>query len=651
MTNTLSAPLSPVARLSQATPGIYPWELAEGRYAGRMAVYVPPTYMPRLQQIPGALYSKADQVWTLPKAWPAVLSLGAMAKETGLRIVPHPELQGWVNDQALHWKSLRQLSSRVDPTSRKAPDAELYPHQVEDAEWLAYGQGAQPIPARLLLNETGTGKTVSVIAGMKNLGIPVSTDRPVLIVAPQKTLRTAWLDDLAEFYPEVTAELIRGTAVQRRKVIERIAQGETQIGIIGWDALKTHTRFEAQPGHALKRCEACGGSVQSDEAAVTEAKCQAHEKELNKIDWGLIVADEVHRAMNNTSQTTLALWGLVRRAPNALRWGLTGTPVSRRVEQAWTLLHYADADAWPVKTAWIDYYAESGYNMAGFFETQGFKAHRLEEFHQVFQAVTRRRLKDEVLDLPPLLMGGELRRECFMAKEQQAAYAQMRDEMAMRVAEGVIVAQNAMIAAGRLTMLASATGYPEDPAAVAASTEDDIPVRMLLRMPSGKIDSVIEDLTSGEFDGEQVALAFESRRLLRLFEQELAQRDPELHEQLCFVAGDMTNQLCDLAIQDFQAGTRRLLAYTYAAGGTGVTLTAASTLMRVQRPWSPILWKQGLDRVHRIGSERHQHVKVIDYVTAGTIEERQLTRQGENALVLESIVQDGPKLLALLSGD
>jgi SNF2 family DNA or RNA helicase len=208
-----------------------------------------------------------------------------------------------------------------------------------------------------------------------------------------------------------------------------------------------------------------------------------------------------------------------------------------------------------------------------------------------------------------------------------------------------------MIAAGRLTMLASATGYPEDPAAVAASTEDDIPVRMLLRMPSGKIDSVIEDLTSGEFDGEQVALAFESRRLLRLFEQELAQRDPELHEQLCFVAGDMTNQLCDLAIQDFQAGTRRLLAYTYAAGGTGVTLTAASTLMRVQRPWSPILWKQGLDRVHRIGSERHQHVKVIDYVTAGTIEERQLTRQGENALVLESIVQDGPKLLALLSGD
>jgi hypothetical protein len=635
------------SRLAKASPGIYPWEIAEGRYAGRMGVFVPPTYMARVQAIPGALYSKADTVWTLPKAYPAVLSLAAMAKETGLRIKPHPDLAGWVAQQAQDWAVLRQLSAKVDPAARKAPDAELYPHQVDDADWLAYGEGRAPIPARLLLNETGTGKTISVIAGMQRLDF-VSTGKPVLIVAPQKTLKTAWLDDLAEFYPDITAELIRGTPTQRRKVIDRIAAGETQVGIIGWESLKTHTRFEAQPGHALKRCESCGGPTQSPDEAVTEAKCQAHEKELNKIDWGLIVADEVHRAMNNASQTTLALWGLVRRAPNALRWGLTGTPVSRKVEQAWTLLHYASAEAWPVKSAWIDYYAESGYNMAGFFETQGFRPNRLEEFQQTFAGVSRRRLKDEVLDLPPLLMGGELRRECFMAKEQATAYAQMRDEMVLKVKEGVIVAQNAMIAAGRLTMLASATGYPEDPEAVSASTEDDVPVKMLLRMPSGKIDQVIEDLASGEFDGEQVALAFESRRLLRLWEAEFAKRYPERHGQLDVIAGDRTHALCDIAVQDFQAGQKRFVAYTYAAGGTGITLTAASTLMRVQRPWSPILWKQGLDRVHRIGSERHQHVKVIDYVTAHTIEERQLTRHGENAMVLESIVQDGPKLLALL---
>jgi SNF2 family DNA or RNA helicase len=648
MTATLSAPLKPAVKLSRAEPGIYPWEISEGRYAGRMGVYVPPTFMPRLQLIPGALYSKPDEVWTLPKAWPAVLSLGVMAKDTGLKIVPHPDLKAWVGEQAAQWSGLRQLSARVDLTARKTESEQFYPHQLDDRDWLTYGGGRLPVPARLLGNETGTGKTISIILGMRELEA-VSTGKPVLIVAPQKTLKTAWYDDLEEFFSEASKVIIRGTPVQRRKQIAQIASSEVQIGIIGWDTLKTHTRFEAQPGHALKKCTACGGPQQSEEGWVTEAKCQAHEKELNQIPWGLIVADEVHRAMNNTSQTTLALWGLVKRAPDAIRWGLTGTIVSQKVEQAWTVLHYADAEAWPVKTSWVSYFAEQGYNTGGFFETQGFRPERKDEFQQTFSAVFRRRLKDEVLDLPPLLIGGELRRECFMAKEQAAAYAQMRDEMALRVKEGVIVAQNAMIAAGRLTMLASATGYPEDPEAVKASTEDDVPVKMLLRMPSGKIDSVIEDLISGEFDGEQIALAFESRRLLRLFEQVLLMRQPEFEDRIEVIAGDRTHAQCDIAIQDFQAGRRRLILYTYAAGGTGVTLTAASTLMRVQRPWSPILWKQGLDRVHRIGSERHDHVKVIDYITAGTIEEKQIDRHGENSLVFESVVQDGPKLLSLLS--
>jgi hypothetical protein len=244
-----------------------------------------------------------------------------------------------------------------------------------------------------------------------------------------------------------------------------VADGEANVLVIGWDSLKTHTRFAAFPGQALKKCEACGGPKQSEENAVTEARCQKHEKELNAIDWSLVVGDELHRVMNATSQTTMALWGLVRSAPEALRWGLTGTPVSTEVEQAWTLLHYADAEAWPVKSAWVDYYAESGYNYSGYYETSGFKPNRHQEFQDVFSGITRRRLKAEVLDLPPLLMGGGLIREVDMAKEQAAAYKQMRDEMLLKVSEGVIVAANQMVAAGRLTMLASATGYPEDPEA------------------------------------------------------------------------------------------------------------------------------------------------------------------------------------------
>jgi len=658
MTATLPKPVD-TSKLANAQPGIYPYELWSGRYAGRIAAWVPPTYMPRVQQIPGALYSKADQVWTLPKAWPAVLALSAMAKETGLPILPEPSLNAWVTEQAEHWAALTKLAAAYDKDAVKGEDEEFFPHQEADGDWLAYGGGVEPTRGRLLNSETGIGKTAGLINGMRKLEI---LERgPVLVVAPKKTLRRAWEDDLARFYPEARVEVALGTATQRRKAIERVGAGEADVLVIGWEALRSHTRYAAFPGQALKKCQECGGPQQSEENTVSEARCQAHQKELNKIGWALIVCDELHRAMNNTSNTTQALWGVIKSAPFALRWGATGTPVSTRVEQTWSALHTADPLAWPVKSSWVEYYAETGYNMAGYFETHGFKPQRKEEFQQVYRAISRRRLKAEVLDLPPLIMGGGMIREVEMGKEQASAYKQMRDELIMRVKEGVIVAPSPMVAAGRLTMLASATGYP-DPvweAEAAAVEAENVaraaeglppkplpPIRMLLRLPSGKIDSVIEDLTSGEFDGQQIAMSFESRRLLRLTVEAMQAKGFDADEIAC-VAGDMTQDACDFDVKEFQAGRKRFMLYTYGAGGTGLTMTAASTLLRVQRTWSPILWKQGLDRVHRIGSEQHKQINVIDYVTAGTIEEKQIDRYGQNTALLDDLTEDWARLLAL----
>jgi len=660
MTMTAQTPVKPAIKLAKADPGIYPWEITEGRYAGRIGVFVPSTYMGRVEEIPGARYSKADEVWTLPKAMPAVLSLGEMKRAMKLPLVPEPKLMEWVREQTTQWGELRDLALTIRTTATKGPDDVFYPHQDDDAAWLAYGGGRFPIAGRLLLSETGIGKTAGVIAGMLKLGLP--DDKPILIAAPRRTLRKAWADDLEKFLPGVEVEVIRGTVTQRRKSLDRIKAGEVKIGVIGWESLKAHTRFAPNPGHALKRCPDCGGpklavdtmteaeikALPEDQQPIAPSKCQAHAKELNEIDWGLIVADEVHRAMNSTSQLTQALWGLVKSAPDAMRWGLTGTPVSKKVEQSWTLLHYADAEAWPVKSVWIDYYARQGYNMAGYYETDGLRPEREAEFQQTFQGVTRRVLKAQVLDLPPLLMGGGLIREVEMPTEQAKAYRQMRDEMVAFVKEGKITAQNVLVAAGRLTLMAQATGYPEE-GPTPTEAQDDIPVKMLLRMPSGKVSEVVADMVSGEFDGHQVAVSMESRRLLRLLEGEM-HRAGISQDDIGIIAGDVNDAASEYDIDQFQAGKKKWMLYTYAAGGTGLTLTAASYLLRVQRSWSPILSKQGLDRVHRIGSEKHAAISVIDYVSTGTIEERQMKVALKDADLLEQIVQDKAKLADLFAG-
>jgi len=76
-------------------------------------------------------------------------------------------------------------------------------------------------------------------------------------------------------------------------------------------------------------------------------------------------------------------------------------------------------------------------------------------------------------------------------------------------------------------------------------------------------------------------------------------------------------------------------------------MTAADTMIRLQRAWSMIDNKQGEDRIHRIGSERHESINIIDIITAGTVEETQLLRLYAKTRRLEEITRDRARLLAI----
>jgi SNF2 family DNA or RNA helicase len=73
-------------------------------------------------------------------------------------------------------------------------------------------------------------------------------------------------------------------------------------------------------------------------------------------------------------------------------------------------------------------------------------------------------------------------------------------------------------------------------------------------------------------------------------------------------------------------------------------------MVMLQRPWSLVDYKQALDRVHRIGSEIHDSITIIDYVTDGTIEERVIDVLDSKAESFEQIVKDKEKLLAIIKG-
>ena len=105
------------------------------------------------------------------------------------------------------------------------------------------------------------------------------------------------------------------------------------------------------------------------------------------------------------------------------------------------------------------------------------------------------------------------------------------------------------------------------------------------------------------------------------------------------------------AVDDFQSGKIKWVLFTAQAGGVGITLTAARRLVMLQRPWSLVDHKQAMDRVHRIGSEIHDSIVIMDYVTEGTIEERVIDVLDTKADNFEQIVRDKTQLLKILKDE
>jgi SNF2 family DNA or RNA helicase len=101
-------------------------------------------------------------------------------------------------------------------------------------------------------------------------------------------------------------------------------------------------------------------------------------------------------------------------------------------------------------------------------------------------------------------------------------------------------------------------------------------------------------------------------------------------------------------VDQFQQGQVRVVLGTIDAAGEGLTMTRARHLCFAQRHWSALKNTQAEGRVHRIGSEVHDSVEIIDLVSIGTVEERQRDALSGKLARLEEVVRDREALARLL---
>ena len=567
------------------------------------------------KSIPGAAWSAKEQRWKAPLSWATCLALRSTFKDA-LQI--GPGLADWAQNE---------LVTRVTPANelRDLEDAEgdqdLFPHQRAGVAFLATARRA------LLADEPGLGKTAQTIRALKKLK---ETEQvfPALIVCPN-TLKKNWKREFGMWWPDVRVTVITGSAAQRRKQFEE----DTDVYVINWESLRSHSRLAPYGSVALARCPQCGGHDEK----VTENRCEVHVRELNTIDFKAVVADEIHRSKEPKSKQTRALWAATGDAD--IRYALTGTPIANNVLDLWSILHWLSPTEWPSKTRWIDRMVDTMLNAFGGMLVIGVKPHMNDEFYAAVHPRMRRMLKARVLPwLPPVM---KERRDVEMSTKQAKAYKQMRDLMIAELDGGeALTAPSPLTQTTRLLQFSSS--YAE-------IDVDEITGEMkaLLAEPSCKVDALMDDISSGDFGDDSVAVCAVSRQLIDLLSAAMIKA--KIPHGLITGAQDEDER--QKAVDDFQSGKIKWILFTAQAGGVGITLTAARRLVMLQRPWSLVDYKQALDRVHRIGSEIHDSIVIMDYVTEGTIEERVIQVLDSKADNFEQIVRDKAQLAKMLRDD
>jgi SNF2 family DNA or RNA helicase len=568
------------------------------------------------KSLPGASWSPKEQVWRAPLSWTTCLALRSTFRD-GLTIGPN--LTEWATNE---------LNTRISPSNALRElesadgDEDLFPHQRAGVQFLKTARRA------LLADEPGLGKTAQAIRALKAIQDSGEEVFPALIVCPN-TLKKNWAREFGKWWPGVKTQVIKGTASQRKKQFESGAD----VYIINWESLRSHSRLSGYGSIALVHCKPCGGLSES----VTETRCEVHPRELNKIDFKAVVADEIHRSKDPKSKQSRALWSATGDAQ--IRFALTGTPIANNVVDLWSILHWLSPQDWPSKTKWIDRMIDIMLNAFGGMMVIGVKPTMQDEFYKSVNPVMRRMLKKVVLPwLPPVL---NERRDVEMSPKQKKAYEQMRDTMIAELESGdALTAPSILTQTTRLLQFASS--YAD--MTVDESTGE---MKAVLSEPSCKVDALMDDISNGDFGDDSVAVCAVSRQLIELLSA--AMTKAKIPHGL--ITGAQNEDERQKAVDDFQEGRIKWILFTAQAGGVGITLTTARRLVMLQRPWSLVDHKQALDRVHRIGSEIHDSILIMDYVTEGTIEERVLQVLETKSDNFEQIVRDKDQLMKLLKDD
>ncbi|WML44672.1 DEAD/DEAH box helicase [Neobacillus sp. PS3-40] len=328
---------------------------------------------------------------------------------------------------------------------------------------------------------------------------------------------------------------------------------------------------------------------------------------FEKKNFHTVFFDEAQFFKNPVTQTARA----VKKIQADNRFALTGTPVENSLEELWSIFHVV----FPELFQGIKEYSNLPRKTI---------ARRIRPF-------LLRRLKEDVLsELPEKIESMDSAEMLPEQKKLYAAYlAKLRHDTLKHLDKDTLRKNRIKILAG-LTRLRQICCHP-------ALFVDGY------KGSSAKFEQLKQILEESNLSGRRVLIFSQFTKMLKIIGKDLAFQGQPFFYLDGQTPSEQRLEICNR----FNTGERDIFLISLKAGGTGLNLTGADTVILYDSWWNPAVEEQAADRAHRIGQTNV--VQVIKLVARGTIEEKINELQEKKKHLIEEIIDPKQKATSTLT--
>ncbi|KAJ8417551.1 hypothetical protein AAFF_G00223940 [Aldrovandia affinis] len=474
----------------------------------------------------------------------------------------------------------RFVTLKKQPSYIGGENLELRDYQLAGLNWLAHSWCR--CNSVILADEMGLGKTIQTISFLSYLFHQHQLYGPSLVVVPLSTL-TSWQREFESWAPDMNVVVYLGD-VMSRKTIRDYEWINQQTKRIRFNALLTTYEI-----------------LLKDKGV------------LGNINWAFLGVDEAHRLKNDDSLLYKSLMDF--RSNHRLL--ITGTPLQNSLKELWSLLHFLMPDKFEL---WEDFEDQHGKGRDNGYQS----------LHKVLEPFLLRRVKKDVEKSLPAKVEQILRVD--MTAHQKQFYKWILTRNYRALSKGTRGSSTGFLNIVMELKKCCNHGFLIKPTEDADNITQQDYLQNLVR-GSGKLVLMDKLLTRLRERGNRVLIFSQMVRMLDILAEYLALKRYPFQRLDGSIKGEIRKQ----ALDHFNAEGSEDFCFLLStrAGGLGINLASADTVVIFDSDWNPQNDLQAQARAHRIGQKKQ--VNIYRLVTKGTVEE-DIIERAKKKMVLDHLV-------------